>query len=243
MTVRSTVETFPAVRALEGLDQAWFWSPAPGLNFYGAATADGSRLFQLHTRDHADDAFAVALLAHARRHEDELTGEAAVASTVEWQAPAGYGFDTLASLPPEVHQHYEYEDKAFNAQVFVVYGGYRCEFPDALTMDEFLARERMVDWSVAPRDPAPFLRMRYANPRTGSSSVGSERGVATEAVLLQELQLLDGVEGAFVEFENYRRQVQHVRWDHGLSLTEDGRTSTLTGDELTAHVKAALYGA
>jgi hypothetical protein len=50
MNIRETVQQFKNCSPLSGTEDAWQWSPAPGLNFSGVLSADGERLRQIGHR-------------------------------------------------------------------------------------------------------------------------------------------------------------------------------------------------
>jgi hypothetical protein len=72
MDIREVVSEFKNVAPLAGLADAWHWSPAPGINFAGALSADGARLLQLSTKPGFAEELARRTLEFAREHEQEM---------------------------------------------------------------------------------------------------------------------------------------------------------------------------
>ncbi|MFF3405434.1 hypothetical protein ACFYW8_04315 [Streptomyces sp. NPDC002742] len=72
MDIRAVVSGFPNAEPLPGPADAWHWSPAPGIDFAGALSADGRRLLQLSARNSYDQELAVATLEFAREHEEGI---------------------------------------------------------------------------------------------------------------------------------------------------------------------------
>lgn len=241
MNIRETVQQFKNCSPLSGTDDAWQWSPAPGLNFSGVLSADGERLFQFSFRGPADETVCREVLEFTREHTDVLSRDRPL-NVAEGLRTTTRGFEAVATLPPGVHLHYEYENPDFNPFVFVVFPGYRCEFAGDESEPETLARRRLINPSVLDREPSPFLKMRYDNTRTLSRSKGKDRGIAAINVLLRELPLLEDAPGSFVEFENRHREVWHVTWqpERGWLLAEgtgggEGREITLDALRTFAH--------
>jgi hypothetical protein len=245
MNIRETVEQFKGCSPLAGVDDAWQWSPAPGLHFSGILSADRTRLFHFVYADSADEAIVPEVLIFAREHSAELTADRPL-SAVAGLSCSERDFDTLASLPPSIHRQYQYELPEFTPFVVVVFPGYRCEFAGDESEPETLARRRLINPSVLDREPSPFLKMRYDNTRTLSRSKGKDRGIAAINVLLRELPLLEDAPGSFVEFENRHREVWHVTWqpDRGWLVAEGtggGESREITLDALRTFAHEQLH--
>ncbi|MFF3215719.1 hypothetical protein ACFYYB_34470 [Streptomyces sp. NPDC002886] len=125
-----------------------------------------------------------------------------------------YRFDAVAAAAPSVHGSHHGRNEALNEVVSAVFPAYQCEFRGDESQDEAVLRyKRMLRPTTISRPPAPYVRMRYENTRTGGGSVGPSRGFTTHDVLLREFRLLEGAPGSFVEFENFSGHVWHVEWN------------------------------
>ncbi|SOD67247.1 hypothetical protein SAMN06297387_12940 [Streptomyces zhaozhouensis] len=222
MDLKNAVEAFPNVAALDGVPDAWEWSPAPGLNFSGVVDASSGVLFQSHYRGKRDTRMDEAVAKFIRAHSGELAVPTRPLNPVSGFSAPGYSFDVLVSLPPEIHRHYEYENPELNPFVYVVFPAYALEFAGDEDEAEAEARERQIDPWVLDREPVPYLKMRFDNTRTQARSRGSARGFARHTMFHHELGELEGSPGSFVEFENRRHEVWRVEWDGGLVLTGAG---------------------
>src|SRR5213592_3556039 len=95
--IRAVVAGFPNVTPLAGLESAWHWFPAPGIEFGGALSADESRLLQASSWDSFDEELASATLEFARQHEEEIVARNPFLGCAEgFKAPEGYSFDAVA---------------------------------------------------------------------------------------------------------------------------------------------------
>ncbi|MGP3952379.1 hypothetical protein [Streptomyces sp. 7N604] len=227
-----------------GLDNAWHWSPVPGLDFAGALSADGKRLLQLSARESYREDLAVAALEFAREHEEEIFAQNSFLGAAEGFKAPGYRFDTVAAAAPEVHEFYEFENPALNPLVRVVFPAYACEFSGREELKEAVTRFQMLRPNILDREPVPFLKMRYANTKTGGRSTNPGRGFTELRRLVEELGWMDGGAGSFVEFENRHGNVWRVEW-HGAWYiadwdTESGTPREIGLDELLAFAEAKL---
>ncbi|MEU6965005.1 hypothetical protein [Streptomyces chrestomyceticus] len=219
MDLTEKISGLPGAAPLDGVSDAWHWSPNPRFNFFAALTEDGKHLFQVNVMDACDQDLVRALLRFAREHSREATAPGRFLVPITGFSHPGYGFDTLASVPPGVHGYLAREHPDLHAVAYAVFPGYRSEFSGAESEDEARVRVRkMLRPTTLGREPVPFLKMRYDNTRTKSRSTGSERGLATLPVLLQELALLQQAPGSFVEWENRHGDIWQARWDEGLRL-------------------------
>ncbi|MDJ0340844.1 hypothetical protein QMK19_18860 [Streptomyces sp. H10-C2] len=245
MDIREVVTSFRDAAPLPGLDNAWSWAPAPGLDFAGALSADGGRLLQLNARDSYDQDLAVATLAFAREHEERIVARNPfIGASDGFEAPAGHRFDSVTIIAPEVHEFYDYDRPTLTPFVRLAFPAYALEFAGDETLDEAITRFDMLRPNELDRDPVPFLKMRYANTRTLGRSTNVGRGFTDPRNLVTELRELDGAPGSFVEFENRHRHVWRVEWHEAYYIadwntqTESPRETTL--DELLEFAPAQL---
>ncbi|WP_217170288.1 hypothetical protein [Streptomyces sp. AC512_CC834] len=164
MDVRAVVMGLSGAVPLPGLPDAWHWSPATGVDFAGALSADGKRLLQLSGRDTYDEGLAVSILRFAREHEDEMAARNPFLGSIEgFEPPAGRRFDAVVSIAPKVHRFYHAEKPELTEHVWLAYPAYACEFSGRETLDEAVTRYRMLGLTDLDRTPVPFLKMRFAN--------------------------------------------------------------------------------
>ncbi|MEU3462241.1 hypothetical protein ABZ721_20185 [Streptomyces sp. NPDC006733] len=245
MDIREVVTGFRGATPLEGLEDAWTWAPAPRLDFAGALSADGKRLLQLNARDSFDKDLAVATLAFARAHEDEIVARNPYFGALEgFRAPGGRAFDSVLLVAPEVHQFYDYDRPELTPFVRLAFPAYAVEFAGDETLDEAITRFDLMRPNNLGRDPLPFLKMRFANTRTQGRSTNKGRGFTDPRNLESELRQLEGADGSFVEFENRHRHVWRVEWHGAYYLaewdTQDGEPREITLDELLEFSAARL---
>ncbi|MDN3024660.1 hypothetical protein [Streptomyces sp. S.PB5] len=245
MDIRSVVTTFKGVGPLPGLPDSWHWSPAPGIDFAGALSADGKRLLQLSSRDSYDEDLALATLAFAREHEDEIfVANPFLGSLDGFGPPVGRHFDAVVGIAPEVHEFYRVEKPELTPHVRLVFPAYACEFSGDETLDEAITRYRMLRLTNFGREPLPFLKMRYINTRTRGRSTNPGRGFTAPRRLVQELRQMEGGAGSIVEFENRHSHVWRVMWDGVWLIAEwdnqDGTPREIGIDELVAFATARL---
>lgn len=232
MNIRAVVMEFPGVAPLSGLSDAWHWSPAPGIDFAGALSADGKRLLQLSGRDSYDQELAVAALGFARAHEDEMFLRNAFLGSLDgFHSPGGQRFDAVVGVAPEVHRFYRAEKPELTEHVRLVYPAYACEFAGTETLDEAITRYRTLGLTDLGRSALPYLKMRFANTRTRGRSTNQGRGLADPQRLVTELRAIEGGAGSFVEFENRHGHVWRVEW-HGTWYLAEWDTASGTPREI-----------
>ncbi|WP_052848361.1 hypothetical protein [Streptomyces avicenniae] len=71
MNIREVVTGFHGAVELDGLEDAWHWSPVRGIDFAGGLSADGLRLLQTSSRGSYRQDLALATLRFAREREEE----------------------------------------------------------------------------------------------------------------------------------------------------------------------------
>ncbi|MER5387279.1 hypothetical protein ABT040_44890 [Streptomyces sp. NPDC002688] len=245
MDIRAVVSGFRDVEPLPGPADAWHWSPAPGIDFAGALSTDGRRLLQLSARNSYDQELAVATLEFAREHEEDIfAGHPHLGTAGGFAAPGGRRFDVVAGVGPQVHGFYRVENPDLTPYVRLTFPAHSCEFSGDETLEEAVSRYRMLKMNNFDREPLPFLKMRYTNTRTRGRSGNPGRGLTEPKRLLEELRLMEGGEGSFVEFENRHGKVWRVEW-HGAWFiaeweTPDGRPREIGGDDLLLFAQSRL---
>ncbi|MGI5468594.1 hypothetical protein [Streptomyces sp. CA-132043] len=245
MDIRETVGSFRNSTPLPGLEDAWHWSPAPGLDFAGALSSDLKRLLQLSARDSYDEGLATAVLRFARSHEEELFSDNPYLGAMGgFTPPDGYAFDTVVALRPEVHRHYKIDQPSLAPLVTLAFPAYSCEFSGKEDLSEAETRYRMVRLNHFDRQPQPFLKMRFINTKTRARSTGTDRGFAEPEVLFRELRDMEGGYESIVEFENRHGRAWRVMWYDGWHIadwtTQSGEPQEIGLDELLAFSQARL---
>ncbi|MDH6132204.1 hypothetical protein P3T37_001589 [Kitasatospora sp. MAA4] len=243
MDLIATLSGLPGAAPFPGLPEAWHWSPTPRFHFVAALAADGKHAFQVTTNGPYDAELVAGLLAYARDRTDQVLGDPRPLIALSGFAAAGYDFDTAAVAAPRAHTYHARDNAELHALTYGVFPGWHYEFSGTETDEEALSQvshPQGLRATSLDRVPLPFLKMRFDNPRTKAGSIGPARGLTTPDVLLRELSLLDGVQGAFVEFENYRHQVWRAEWADGLVLSGDGGRRELDRDALLRFAQAAL---
>jgi hypothetical protein len=223
MDLQATITRFPNAAPLDGLERAWRWNLNPVLNFAGAVTADGTRLLQTNQRGKHDEELARAVIGFAQDHEEELIGAGRALTALEGLGVDGYGFDAVAAAAPEVHGHHRVQNPELAAVTYIVFPAYACEFSGRETLPEAEARyHKMLRPAEVGREPVPFVKMRFDNPRTHGGSTNTERALTYPRILLQEIPQLEGAPDGYVEYENRHGGVWRVEWDGGWVLTGEG---------------------
>ncbi|MGH3118184.1 MAG: hypothetical protein ACRDP3_12700 [Streptomyces sp.] len=219
MDLITDVSRLPGAGPLDGLSDAWHWSPNPRFNFFAALSEDKGHLFQVNVMDICDYDLVRALLTFARERTSEVTSSGRHLVPIEGFSHPGYSFDTMAAAPPGVHGYLVKEHPDLHSVAYAVFPGYRSEFSGTEDEEEAQARVRkMLRPTKLDREPVPFLKMRYDNTRTRSGSTGPHRGFATLPILLRELELLQEAPGSLVEWENRHADVWRAQWDGALHL-------------------------
>lgn len=219
--LEQAVRGIPGVEEFPGLARAWRWSPMFRFVFSLAMDAEGTRIHQVNARDSFDEGLARAVLAFAREHRAGLGEDPRPFEVVPGFSHQGYGFDAVVAVQPGIHGYYEGRNAELDEVVVGVFPAYVREFSGNETPEEaFMRFKKMLNPADMTRGAVPFLRMRFDNTRTGGGSEGDLRGFTTPDVLLQELELLEGAPGSFVEYENRHGQVRRIGWNG--SWTVDG---------------------
>ncbi|MEU5292635.1 hypothetical protein [Streptomyces umbrinus] len=238
MDLQAVVAGFKGAAPLPGLADAWHWSPVRGIEFAGALSADGQRLLQFGGRDSYDHELAVATLEFARERERRIFDRNPFLGALEgFRAPAGRRpFDVVVGVAPEVHRFYRVELPELTPFVRLTFPAYACEFSGGESIGEAETRYRMLRLNHLGREPLPFLKMRFANTRTGGRSTNSGRGFTGPRRLVEEFGRMDGGPGSFAEFENRHGRVWRVEWHGAWYIAEldaqDGAPRETVLDEL-----------
>ncbi|MDN3272531.1 hypothetical protein [Streptomyces sp. MA15] len=214
MGIEEAVSRIDGIEEFPGLDRAWRWSPTPSFVFSLALDEEGDRLYQVNTLDSFNEELVREVLLFSRNHPMDPSGSGEAVTVTPGFSCEGYRFDVIAAVPSAVHGYYAGRDERLNEAVTAVFPAYRCEFSGSESIKEIMYRfHRMLRASTMTRPPVPFLRMKHENSKTGGGSVGSSRGFTTPDVLLNELKLLEGAPGSFVEYENFQGDIWRIEWD------------------------------
>jgi len=222
--IAAVVQGFDNVRPTPGLDDSWTWSLGP-FTYALALTADGAHAVQLNARGEYDEELVAAVLSVARRRTTEVLSAAPFAVLDGFAPPASSKtpFDTVAAAIPAVHRYNETKEPELHEVTYAVFPAYRCEFSGRETQKEAVTRfNRMLNVVDLGRLPTPWLRMRFQNPKTRSGNVTEEFGLVRPEVLFAQLRKMDGVDEAYVEFENFQNRRARASWSDGLQLSVGG---------------------
>jgi hypothetical protein len=239
--IAAAVSEFPGVGPLAGMSDAWKWS-AGGFHFAVALSPDGGHAFQLNGRDTWEPELAVAALTFAREHSATVLAAAPLAVVEGFSSPTATPFDAVGAAIPAVHRYLEFDNAELNEVTYAVFPAYRCEFSGLETQPEAAYRfDSMLDPANLRRQPSPWVRMRFDNPKTGAGSVGPELGIASADLLLQELRGLEFADGAFIELENFRGETRRVLWSGALQLENGNQIRTMEMAELVDWARRFVY--
>ncbi len=176
MDIEHAVAGIAGVEEFPDLPMAWRWSPMSRFVFSLALDSDDSWAYQVNVLDKFDEKLVRAVLTFARRHRIGR-GEHKPLTVVAGFAHGSYGFDAVAAVPPDVHGYHIGRNEELNEVVTDVFPAYACEFRGDETHGEAMQRfKRMLNPTVMPRHPVPYLRMRYENTKTRSGSLRTSRG-------------------------------------------------------------------
>ncbi|MCX4750026.1 hypothetical protein OG455_31675 [Kitasatospora sp. NBC_01287] len=243
MDLSETLSAMPAAEPFAALPDAWHWSPNPRFHFVAAPAADGKHALQVTTLGPFEPGLVALLLAAARAHTDQLLGDPRPLIALPGFGAPGHEFDTAAVAAPRGHTLHARDNAELHALTYAVFPGWHYEFSGTETDEEALfqvSHPQGLRATSLDRQPSPFLRMRFDNPRTKGGSSGPDRGLAKPDMLFRELELLEGVPGAFVEFENFRHQVWRAAWADGFTLTGEGGHRELDRDGLLRFAESSL---
>lgn len=235
MDLSATVSGFPNATPLEELTEAWRWSPNPMFHFTAALSTDRTRLLQVNVMGRYDQELVVSILKYARERVSPSVMNGHHLVPFDGFTHPGYEFDTIAIVPPAVHDYHANENPELHKLTLAAFPGSTCEFSGTESEEEAWGRFRkMLQPTKLDRESVPFLKMRYNNTKTKSGSRGSERGFTKLPILLRELELLQNAPGSFVEWENRHREVRNVEWDNGwiLQLNSSSEQSVALGELL-----------
>lgn len=224
MNPASVLPAMPGATSVPGLESAWRWSPNPMFTFTAALSTDGEHNLQVNVRGPYDEGLVTALLAHARAHDGEFVGRGRPLVGIENFQHPGAEFDTVGVATAEVHGYHATENRELSAVTYAVFPAHASEISGRESEEEAWGRFRkMLQPNKLDRAPAPFVKMRYDNTRTGSGSKGDARGFAPLATLVRELGLIEDAPGSFVEWENRHGDVWRAdSTGDGIRLTHDG---------------------
>ncbi|GLZ80248.1 hypothetical protein Afil01_50550 [Actinorhabdospora filicis] len=217
------------VNPFPGLDGVWFWGVGGGWFTYTIAlSGDRTAAFQVTCRDVYPAETVKDVIAFARANEAALLGAAPL---VHVEGFTGHGFDSVAAAIPSVADVND-EMPELNAVTYALFPAWRCEFSGAETEPEAYSRLDMMDIADLRREPLPFLKMRFKNPKTGVHTLGDERLLTYPRQLDDEIESLDGVTGGWIETENFTGAVHRLTWSDGFAL-DDGEQRMSLQDTLS----------
>ncbi|GGR01996.1 hypothetical protein [Kitasatospora griseola] len=243
MDLAATLSGMPGAKALPGLPQAWHWSPNPRFHFAAALTDDQQHVLQINTMGTYDEELVGAALAFAREHTARITDDPRPLIPLTGFTTGYRDFDTVAVASPAAHTYHARENQNLHQATYAVFPGWHYEFSGTETAEEAqsqVSHPQGLRVTNLDRDPVPFLKMSYKNTTTRSHSTGKSRALTKPDVLLRELELLDGAEDSFVEFENFRNQVYRVEWEKTYILHTQDTRSELDRPAILAFAQTAL---
>lgn len=163
------------------------------------------------------------MLSFARAHEQELLGEGRFLGSVAGLRVPEHEFDAVAAAVPDVHGHHKAQNPDLTAVTYIVFPAYACEFSGHETLAEAEARyTKMLRPAEIGREPVPFVKMSFDNPRSGGGSTNPGRALTYPRIVRQEIPELENSAGGFVEFENRLGKVWRVEWDGGWNVSREG---------------------
>lgn len=243
MDLTAKVSGQPGAAPIEGLPDAWHWSRVI-FNFDAVLTQDREHALELRVMGRYDADLARAVLEFAREHSARIVASDRPLVALDGFACPGWEFDTVAAVSPDVHENHAQDDPELHKATYTLFPAYRCEFSGTETVDEAVHLFRLaLQPTKLDREPVPFLRMRYDNTRTRSHSVGPDRGLAPLSVLLNELSLLDGAPGSWVEWENRVGSVLKAESGAALTLHSASGDRKVTTDELLSLAERSVVQA
>jgi hypothetical protein len=240
--VESAISGIPGVVPIDGIEHAWKWAGGRRFTFTIALDARGGGAFQANAIDFYDEELVKALFEFARSNGAETSDIIGPQLVLAGFSHPGYSFDLAVLVRPEVHQYSTSQNEELIEVTSGLFPAYRCEFSGTETQEEARQRfARMLHPTNLKREPSPFLKMSFNNPRTGARSANDGRGYADFRVLENELTLLDGVPEAYVEMENFQQSIWRIRWN-GVWLVEGSDILVLAArDEVVSWARTMVY--
>jgi len=245
MDLAAILSGMPGAEAFPGLPDAWHWSPNPRFHFVAALTGDGRHVLQINTMDSYDQELVGNILAFAREHAEQIVADPRPLIPLTGFTAPGRDFDTVAVAAPAAHTYHARDDKDLHQATFAIFPGRHYEFSGTETEKEAysqVSHPQGLRVTNLNREPVPFLKMAYQNTATRSQSIGDGRALAKPPVLLRELELLEGADDSFVEFENFRHEVWRVEWEKTYVLQRQGERRVLDLAALLDFAQTALTG-
>lgn len=152
-----------------------------------------------------------------------MLGEGRFLGSAEGLRVPGHEFDAVAAAVPDVHGHHKAQNPDLTAVTYIVFPAYACEFSGHETLAEAEARyTKMLRPAEIGREPVPFVKMSFDNPRSGGGSTNPGRALTYPRIVRQEIPELENSAGGFVEFENRLGKVWRVEWDGGWNVSREG---------------------
>jgi len=245
MDLTFKVAAQPGAASIEGLPDAWHWSRVI-FNFDAILTPNHRHVLEMRVMGPYDAVLARAVLEFAREHSSRITGSGRPLVPLEGFTCPGWEFDTVAAVSPDVHENHAQDDPELHKATWTLFPGHHCEFSGTESEEEAIYMfRRALQPTKLHRGSVPFLKMRYDNTRTRSRSTGPDRGLAPLPVLLNELSLLRGAPGSWVEWENRLGEI--LRAEAGAAPAITLRTASgdrgITMDELVDLAEQSVVNA
>jgi len=223
----------PNVGRLNDSEDIWLWSPAPGIDFGCMVSSDRGHVFQVTSRNSLDTGVFRTVLHAAFGHGADLVASRSPLTVIRGVSFSKSDFDTAVASLPSPKRRFLPQGTGFDHVTIPVFPAFNFEFSGDETQEEADLRVgRRIKTGSLKREPSPFVRLRFDNPRTGAGTKGSTRIISTEPVLLSEIANLDGTPGGYVELENWAGSKMMVEWLDGYLVSQGVAMETLGLDRL-----------
>jgi hypothetical protein len=158
----------------------------------------------LVSTNHTDDAFAQFVLTSVPKVTEP------VGLRSQPLSDNSYGFAQVVLAGAEWHSNFGGVLDAKRSKLTLCVPAHRHEFSGDESLQEFtvMCRETVPIRDLT-RPEHPKIVLRFDNPRT-KGGTGRTWVLVSRELLLREIDLLDGVDGAFMEIQNWRRHFLEV---------------------------------
>lgn len=217
---------------IEGMEQAWVFTPAPGVNLSIALSNDGSMAFQMNTVGPFYPVLSRSVLRFARG-TGLVPKPGRPLQAVPGFACPPWPFDVVGFAVSPVHRFSLVEDQELHRSTIAVFPGFHSEFLGQEDLAQATVRFRqLIKVARIDRQLSPYIALRFENSALGFGSAGPGLGLATLDELIEQVLLLEGAvdDVCFVEFENFQGGIWLVRWDGSWQVS--GATDEALSSEL-----------